>query len=1074
MNEPLKSEPLKSEPPKSAEPRLPVVFMFSGQGSQYYGMGKELFDANEVFRTALLRLDAVVREHLGESVVDRVFDPVKPRNHPLDDTRITHPAIVMIELALAQTLRAEGIEPDYVLGSSLGEYAAAVVAGSLSADDCLRVLVRQAGIMAGSPRGGMLAVLAGPEVMDTVPELGALEVAARNYPGNFVVAGGEAELAAAEAALRAADVLHLRLPVEYAFHSRLLDPVVGACRDSFDGVALARPRIPWVSCASGGFVEDVTPEHFWHAARRTIDFERAMAGLRARGDFLHLDLGPSGSLHNFVRALLPAGSGARSLPLLSQFAKDTDLLAEVRTHAAPTTPRKAHGMKVYGFPGQGSQRRGMGRELFARFPEQTAIADEVLGYSIEELCVSDPQRRLGRTEFTQPALYVVGALSYLERLADDPVPPDHVIGHSLGEYVALFAAGVFDFATGLRLVRRRGELMAAAGGGAMAAVVGVDEATVTRVLTESDLAGLDLANYNAMDQFVVSGPGELIDTACAAFEAAGARTVRLHVSAPLHSRYMRPAAEEFGRFLDGVTLHPPKIPVLANVDARPYTADTVRERLTSQIASSVRWTDTVRTLMAYGDFEFTELGPGRVLTKLVTRIRDAAEPLIPPTDRPTAQTQAAAGAPTDEGEPAGIDAESLGARSFRERYGLRRSYVVGSMYGGVSGRELVRAASKAGLLGFLGIGGLQSDEVERQLHGLAEDLGPHGHGVNLLYPHRAPEREAPLVDALLRHGVGLVEASGYPFVTEELVRYRLKGGRILAKVSRTDLAAAFLAPPPHQHVTMLLAKGSVTEQEAAAAAGRPMADDLCIEADGGWLTGTAGPLSLLPAVLRLRDEAARPGHRVHVGCAGGIGTPEAAAAAFLMGADFVLTGSVNQCSVEAATSAAVKDLLQEAQEYDVDTAPWSELFEHGVQARYLKRGQFFPARASRLHDLWRRHASLAELDAPIRKQVFDRYLGGENPGATVADTDPKAELADVFRAYFRRGFRLAVTGDRQSTVDYLVHCGPAMGAFNQAVAGTSLQPWRARTVEAVADHLMDGAAAHVTARMRALRPAQKI
>ncbi|WP_246203535.1 hypothetical protein [Streptomyces tailanensis] len=132
-----------------------------------------------------------------------------------------------------------------------------------------------------------------------------------------------------------------------------------------------------------------------------------------------------------------------------------------------------------------------------------------------------------------------------------------------------------------------------------------------------------------------------------------------------------------------------------------------------------------------------------------------------------------------------------------------------------------------------------------------------------------------------------------------------------------------------------------------------MADDLCVEADGGWLTGTAGPLSLLPAVLRLRDDAALPGHWVHVGCAGGIGTPEAAAAAFLMGADFVLTGSVNQCSVEAATSAAVKDLLQEAQEYDVDTAPRSELFEHGVQARYLKRGQFFPARASRLHDLWR-------------------------------------------------------------------------------------------------------------------------
>ncbi|CAM5289141.1 hypothetical protein SALBM135S_01689 [Streptomyces alboniger] len=129
---PMSELPISGELPKSAEPRLPVVFMFSGQGSQYYGMGKELFDTDEVFRTALLRLDAVVREYLGESVVDHVFDPAKPRNHPLDDTRITHPAIVMIELALAETLRAEGIEPDYVLGSSLGEYTAAVVAGSLS------------------------------------------------------------------------------------------------------------------------------------------------------------------------------------------------------------------------------------------------------------------------------------------------------------------------------------------------------------------------------------------------------------------------------------------------------------------------------------------------------------------------------------------------------------------------------------------------------------------------------------------------------------------------------------------------------------------------------------------------------------------------------------------------------------------------------------------------------------------------------------------------------------------------------------------------------------------------------
>ncbi|MFF8001839.1 ACP S-malonyltransferase [Streptomyces sp. NPDC007917] len=1051
--------------------------MFPGQGSQYYQMGKELFDRDEVFRTSLLRYDAVVAEELGESVLARIHDPGKSKSEPLVDTRITHPTIVMLELALADTLSALGITPDHVLGVSLGEYAAAVVAGSLDPADCLRLLTRQAAALRGSPPGGMLAVLAELDVLDRVPALRACEIAARNYPGNFVVSGAEEVLARAEAALLAADVPYLRLPVEYAFHSHLVDDVLDECRDNFAGVEFAPPRIPWISCVDGGPVRRPGAEHFWNVARRPIEFGLAMETLRERGEFRYLDLGPSSSLHNFVRFHLPEGTRSESLPLLNPFSKDTELLEEVRLRAAPTRQsRKVHAMKVYGFPGQGSQRRLMGKGLFARFPEETATADRVLGYSIEELCLKDPRRELGRTEFTQPALYVVGALSYLAHTEEDPTPPDFLIGHSLGEYAALFAAGVFDFETGLRLVQRRGELMAAAGGGAMAAVVGVDEAAVTGVLDDAGLDGLDLANYNAMDQFVLSGPAEQIDTACSAFEATGARTVRLNVSAPLHSRYMRPAAEAFGRFLDGFTLRPPTIPVLANVDAMPYTADTLGERLTAQITSPVRWTDTIRRLMGQGDFEFVELGPGQVLTKLVTRIRAAAEPL-PMAPRPTAAPlpddaatplaggpSAAATAPARRAPE--IAADALGAAGFRERYGLRRAYLVGSMYGGVSGRQLLRSTAKAGLLGFLGTGGLTLDEVERELRAVVDELGPGGaFGVNLLYRHRAPQQEGALVDLLLRHGADLVEASGYPLITEDLVRFRLKGGRILAKVSRTDLAAQFLAPPPQPLVRRLLETGAVTEQEAAAAAGRPMADDLCVEADGGWLTGTADLLSLLPAVLRLRDEAALPGHRVHVGCAGGIGTPEAAAAAFLMGADFVLTGSVNQCSVEAATSDRVKDILQEAREHEVDIAPWGDLFEAGVQARYLKRGLFFPARAARLHELWRRHDSLAQLDDDTRAQVLDRYLGGERSPAGVADADPKAALAEVFRGYFTRGLRLAVTGDQRSKVDYLVHCGPAMGAFNQAVAGTALHPWRARTVEAIADTLMEGAAAHISERL---------
>ncbi|PPK67111.1 ACP S-malonyltransferase [Actinokineospora auranticolor] len=1055
--------------------RLPVVFMFSGQGSQYYRMGRDLYDSNAVFRAALDRHDATVRAELGESVLAAVFDPGKRRDELFTDTRLTHPAIVMVELAAAEMLRAAGVRPAYLLGSSLGEYAAAVVAGCLSAADCLRLLVDQARCLRSAPPGGMLAVLAGPEAHDLAPALADCEVAARNYPGHFVVAGTTEAIGRAEAQLRAADVLHQRVPVEHGYHSRLMDGVLRENRDALRAVRFAPAQVPWVSCVDGSVVDRPTADHFARVVRAPIEFGAAMAALADRGEFLYLDLGPGGTLHNFARNTPRSGSRSWSMPLFSPFGHDPGVVDRARDAAADPAPvppapaRKAHVVKVYGFPGQGSQRRGMGAELFERYPEHTATADRVLGYSIRELCVDDPRRELARTEFTQPALYVVSALTWLDRRAADPTPPDYLVGHSLGEYVALFAAGVFDFETGLRLVHRRGALMAAAGGGSMAAVVGTDEPTITRVLAEAGLTGLDLANHNAPDQFVLSGPDEEIGRACAAFEAAGARAVRLHVSAPFHSRHMRGTAEEFAPFLAGFPLADPVIPVLANIDAKPYRPGEVAKTLTAQIAAPVRWTETVRSLMGLGEFEFVELGPGQVLTKLVAKIRAAADPLAAPALPATAVPAATAPAAAVPAVPAAPDADSLGARTFRERYGLRRAYLAGSLYGGVSGREMLGSLAKAGLLGFLGTGGLAPAEVEHEVRGLVGDLGLSGaFGANVLYRHGAPEEELGLVDVLLRHGVDLVEASGFPVLTPALVKFRLKGGRILAKVARTDIAAEFLAPPPEHLVRRLVADGAVTEAEAAAAATRPVADDLCVEADGGWVTANADLLTLLPAVRGLRDRSTTPsGHHVHIGCAGGIGSPAAAAAAFLLGADFILTGSVNQCSVEAATSPAVKDLLHQAHEYDIETAPWGPLFELGARARYLKRGLFFPARASRLHELWRRHGALSELDSDTRAQVLTKYLGGVD--APTPTGDGKADLAKLFRGYFDRGLRSALAGDTRSRVDFLVHCGPAMGAFNQVVEGTSLDPWQARTVEAIADTLLEGAATHIADRLAALR-----
>src|SRR4051794_7183580 len=159
------------------------------------------------------------------------------------------------------------------------------------------------------------------------------------------------------------------------------------------------------------------------------------------------------------------------------------------------------------FPGQGSQFKGMGKSLFPRFRKMAAEASEILGYSIEELCLKDSESKLGRTQYTQPALYVVNAMGYAQWLEDNPArtPPVFAAGHSLGEYNALLAANVFDFQTGLKLVRKRGELMAAAGGGTMAAIIGTPVQTVRELLAKNGLTEIDFANYNTPTQIVIAG-----------------------------------------------------------------------------------------------------------------------------------------------------------------------------------------------------------------------------------------------------------------------------------------------------------------------------------------------------------------------------------------------------------------------------------------------------------------------------------------------------------------------------------------------------------------------------------------
>ncbi|HEY1138411.1 MAG TPA: ACP S-malonyltransferase [Xanthomonadaceae bacterium] len=289
------------------------------------------------------------------------------------------------------------------------------------------------------------------------------------------------------------------------------------------------------------------------------------------------------------------------------------------------------GMKTCMFPGQGSQSKGMGGELFERFAALTAKADDILGYSIRELCLDDPRGELNDTRFTQPALYTVNALSYLRAIEDGEGEPDFLAGHSLGEFNALQAAGCFDFETGLRLVQKRGALMGKVSGGGMAAVINAPADLIRATLDENGLDEIFLANYNSPSQIVVSGSAEQIGKAGGVFnklksDLGKVRFLPLNTSGAFHSRFMRDAMGEFRTFLATMPLSAPRIPVLANVTARPYTDDAILDTLADQIANTVKWCESVQYLLALArsrgqEMRFLEFGPGEVLTRMVDAIR---------------------------------------------------------------------------------------------------------------------------------------------------------------------------------------------------------------------------------------------------------------------------------------------------------------------------------------------------------------------------------------------------------------------------------------------------------------------
>jgi len=769
----------------------------------------------------------------------------------------------------------------------------------------------------------------------------------------------------------------------------------------------------------------------------------------------------------------------------------------------------------------------MGRDLAERFPELWETADDILGYSVRDQCLAGAAPGLTDTRYVQPALFVVNALTHLAHRADHPEPL-WMAGHSLGEYNALLAAGCFDFATGVRLVKQRGEIMSRnSPGGGMLAVIGAPAAVIAEALTDPDLAGLDIANRNCATQLVLSGPIDLLERAAALVTRRKlGRAIPLRVSAPFHSRYMADAAERFGRYLESVEFTDPQISVIANVTGRPYPPGEVTRLLTEQLASPVHWWESMSYLVGRDVARVVELGPGTVLTGLWRQVvrepqresqreqnpepireparrpqsrpnRDDAAPTAVPTAESTAvSTVAPTAAPRPTSAPSAEVAagpESLGNMAFRRDYGLRYAYLTGSMFQGIASTDLVARMSRAGLLGFFGAGGLSLSEVDAAIGRLRTELGDDGRfGMNLLATPDDPSTERALVRRYLHHDIRYIEASGYTGVTAGLVHLRFSGvrrlpdgtpvaRRVIAKVSRPEVADSFVTPPPDRLLRQLVEEGVLSADEAEMAAMLPVAGDLCVEADSGGHTDGGNPYVLLPALIRLRDRRVREfryATDVRVGAAGGLGSPEAVAAAFLLGADFVVTGSVNQATPQADTSDAVKDMLAGIDVQDTEYAPAGDMFELGARVQVVRKGTLFAARANKLYQLYRQHDALDDLDEATRSLLEKRYFGrtiADVWEATVthlrgrrdadlsrADRDPKYRMALVFRWYLARTNRWARDGVADQKVNFQIHCGPALGDFNRVVADTPMADWRRRDVDAVAELLMTGAARILT------------
>ncbi len=441
--------------------------------------------------------------------------------------------------------------------------------------------------------------------------------------------------------------------------------------------------------------------------------------------------------------------------------------------------------------------------------------------------------------------------------------------------------------------------------------------------------------------------------------------------------------------------------------------------------------------------------------------------------------------------------EWLGDRSFTEIHRTRFPYVTGAMANGIATTRLVISMARAGCLGFFGAGGLHFDRVRVAVDELNETLGEDlPWGCNLIHSPNEPALEEAVADLYIRQRVRKVSAAAYMSLTPAIVRYAYSGiyldgngvvqrpNMVFAKISRPEVARYFMNPAPKPMLDTLVAGGKLTAAEAQLAQTLPVAEDFIVESDSGGHTDNRPLAPLFSSIQVVRDESvAIHGRPIRLGAAGGIGTPQAVASAFALGASFVLTGTVNEACIESGLSPAGKEMLATADIADVTMAPAADMFELGVELQVLKRGTMFAPRSKQLYQVYRSYPSLdsippdiaRELETNVLNMTLDQcwattrafWMDRDPDQVAKAEADQRHKMALTFRSYLGLSSRWAIDGEADRQLDYQIWCGPAMGAFNQWTAGTFLAEPANRTAVQVALNLLEGAA--VVTRAHQLR-----